>query len=39
MNKIAIVGIGRVGLPLALYVESVGFKVIGVDHDKNFIKS
>lgn len=31
MYDIAVIGLGRVGLPLALSLESVGFSVIGID--------
>jgi UDP-N-acetyl-D-mannosaminuronic acid dehydrogenase len=31
--KIAVIGLGRVGLPLALVLESLGMKVIGIDRD------
>jgi len=34
MNKVAIIGTGRVGLPLSLFIESLGFAVIGIDRDK-----
>ena len=33
-NKAAVIGIGRVGLPLALVLADKGFEVIGVDVDK-----
>lgn len=33
-NKVAVVGIGRVGLPLALVLADKGYEVIGVDVDK-----
>lgn len=35
-NKIAIIGLGYVGLPLALLAERKGYSVIGIDtsHDK-----
>jgi UDP-N-acetyl-D-mannosaminuronic acid dehydrogenase len=35
---IAIVGTGRVGLPLGLMLSKVGFKSIGIDRDKNIIE-
>jgi nucleotide sugar dehydrogenase len=35
MEKIAVVGLGYVGLPLALLAEEKGFDVIGIDLDKN----
>lgn len=31
--KVAVVGLGRVGLPLALFLESLGMKVTGIDRD------
>lgn len=37
MNKIGIVGIGKLGLCLALNLEKVGYTVIGVDIDENYI--
>lgn len=37
MKKIAIIGIGRVGLPLGLYLESLGFEVIGIDKDEKTV--
>lgn len=33
-NKAAVIGIGRVGLPLALVLADKGYEVIGVDVDK-----
>lgn len=33
MNKIAVIGLGYVGLPLALLAEKKGFEVIGIDLD------
>jgi len=38
MNKIAIVGLGYVGLPLALLAEEKGFKVTGIDLSKDRLK-
>ena len=35
--KVAVIGLGRVGLPLALFCESLGMKVIGIDRDKRVI--
>ena len=37
-NSCAIIGVGRVGLPLALHILTKGFRVIGIDIDKNLIK-
>ena len=36
-KKICVVGLGFVGLTLALSLADVGFKVIGVDSDKSII--
>lgn len=33
-NKVAVVGLGYVGLPLALLCERKGFEVFGIDNDK-----
>ena len=30
----AVIGVGRVGLPLALFLESQGFRVVGIDIDR-----
>ena len=38
-NDIAIIGIGRVGLPLAVSFASVGYKTIGVDIDIDLINT
>lgn len=35
MKKVAVVGLGYVGLPLALLAEEKGFDVIGIDLSKN----
>jgi UDP-N-acetyl-D-mannosaminuronic acid dehydrogenase len=35
---IAIIGTGRVGLPLGLMLSDVGFKCIGIDRDKKIIQ-
>ena len=35
--KVAVIGLGRVGLPLALFCESLGMKVIGIDRDKGMV--
>lgn len=37
MKKIAIVGVGRVGLPFALFMESLGFDVVGIDRDERML--
>lgn len=39
MKKIAVIGIGRVGLPLSLVFAEVGFKVFGIDVNENLIKT
>jgi len=38
-KRIAILGIGRVGLPLALVLAKEGYKVFGIDIDKKLINS
>jgi UDP-N-acetyl-D-glucosamine dehydrogenase len=35
----AVIGLGYVGLPLAMEIEAAGFKVIGVDLDQNKVSS
>lgn len=37
-KKIAIIGLGYVGLPLAFLFINNGFEVIGIDIDENKIK-
>lgn len=37
--RIAVIGIGRVGLPLALVLAKEGFKIVGVDLSKDIINS
>ena len=37
-SRIAVIGMGYVGLPLALRFESQGFSVIGIDTDKDKVK-
>lgn len=39
MDKISIIGVGKLGLCLGLNLEKKGFKVIGVDIHENYIKS
>lgn len=34
---VAIIGLGRVGLPLALFLESLGIKVTGIDRDPKLL--
>ena len=36
--KVSIIGIGRVGLPLALFLESLGCKVVGIDKDSEVLR-
>jgi nucleotide sugar dehydrogenase len=38
MNKIAIVGIGRLGLCFALNLERIGYSVFGIDTNKSYIE-
>lgn len=38
-DKIAVIGLGYVGLPLALHFASCGFSVIGIDKDQSKIAS
>ena len=37
LTRIAIIGLGYVGLPLALTFAETGFKVIGIDIDQKKI--
>jgi len=39
MNKISVFGLGRLGKPLAEFMATKGFEVIGVDVDKNKLGS
>ncbi len=39
MEKIAIIGIGRLGLCLALNLERVGYSVVGVDLNQQYVDS
>ncbi|MGB9748597.1 MAG: nucleotide sugar dehydrogenase [Candidatus Woesearchaeota archaeon] len=39
MRIMSIIGIGRVGLPLALMLSEKGFKVFGIDTNKNHVKT
>lgn len=38
-KKVAVIGLGRVGLPLSLVLAKEGFEVIGVDVDENRLQS
>jgi UDP-N-acetyl-D-mannosaminuronic acid dehydrogenase len=38
-SQVAVIGLGRVGLPLALCFADAGAEVIGVDHDRSIIDS
>ena len=38
MTNITILGIGRLGLGLALLIEKVGYNVLGVDINEEYIK-
>jgi UDP-N-acetyl-D-mannosaminuronic acid dehydrogenase len=38
-RSIAVIGLGRVGLPLALCFADRGFRVLGVDHDRKLLDS
>lgn len=38
-NNILILGMGRVGLPLALYLDKLKFNILGIDINKEVIKS
>ena len=39
MEKVAIIGLGRVGIPLLLYMDKLGYSMIGIDHDESVINS
>jgi UDPglucose 6-dehydrogenase len=39
MEKIAVVGIGKLGLCFALNLERAGFNVLGIDIDENYVDS
>jgi len=38
MNKIAVVGIGRLGLCFALNLERIGYKVFGIDTNEEYVE-
>lgn len=39
MERIAVIGIGRIGLCLALNFERAGYEVLGIDRDREYIRS
>jgi len=39
LNRISVVGLGKLGLPLAVSLASKGFQVIGVDIDERKVKA
>jgi len=39
MNKITIIGIGRLGLGFALMLEKVGYNVVGIDINQEYVDS
>ena len=39
MNKISIIGVGKLGLCLGLNLEKKGYNIVGVDISKDYIKS
>ena len=39
MNKVIVIGTGYVGLPLAIMLARQAYEVVGVDIDKNIVKS
>ena len=39
MDKVAVIGLGRVGIPLCLFMDNLGFSVIGIDKDESVINS
>ena len=38
MNNITVLGIGRLGLGLALLIEKAGYNVLGIDINEEYIK-
>jgi UDP-N-acetyl-D-mannosaminuronate dehydrogenase len=38
-HSISVIGLGRVGLPLALSFASAGARVLGIDHDPELLAS
>ena len=39
MKTVAVIGIGRVGLPLSLFMESLGFSVVGIENNPEVLHS
>lgn len=39
MKKVAVIGLGRVGLPLSLFLETLGLSVIGIDNNAEVLRS
>ena len=39
MRSVSVIGLGRVGLPLALCFADRGLRVLGVDHDQSVLAS
>jgi UDP-N-acetyl-D-mannosaminuronic acid dehydrogenase len=39
LRRVCVVGIGRVGLPLALALQEAGFEVVGIDRDPELLAS
>jgi UDP-glucose 6-dehydrogenase len=39
MKNISIIGVGKLGLCLALNLERKGYDVLGIDKDKNYVNS
>lgn len=37
-NQVAVIGIGRVGLPFALFLADCGYQVVGIDRDPEYLK-
>jgi UDP-N-acetyl-D-mannosaminuronic acid dehydrogenase len=36
---VSVIGLGRVGLPLALCFADRGLRVLGIDHDRSVLES
>lgn len=39
MNRVTVIGLGRIGLPIALILEKTGFPVIGIDINKSHLNA